>query len=172
MLRTRPAAAFALLNHILINGFFFNQGFAIRLFPSNTLLDFVQSRKLSHHSVHARSPNEGGAEPQGEKPPRSLRRKNRNLTSLALPEPPPASSHCSPVVGVLVVQMPDTGHQGTMFSLLRPLNRFSLCLEAAENAIGVVLDDIALDGCSFRPSLRSRFHINICHLTCPQSPRR
>jgi hypothetical protein len=53
MLRTRPAAAFALLNHILINGFFFSQGFAICLFPSNTVLDFVQSRKLSHHSVHA-----------------------------------------------------------------------------------------------------------------------
>jgi hypothetical protein len=33
MLRARPAAAFALLNHILINGFFFNQGFFIRLFP-------------------------------------------------------------------------------------------------------------------------------------------
>jgi hypothetical protein len=44
MLRARPAAAFALLNHILINGFFFNQGFAIRLFPSNTVLDFVQPR--------------------------------------------------------------------------------------------------------------------------------
>jgi hypothetical protein len=37
-----------------------------------------------------------------------------------------------------------------MFSLLRPFNRFSLCLEAAENAVGVVLDDIALDGCSLR----------------------
>ena len=58
MLRARPAAAFALLNHILINGFFFNQGFAICLFPSNTVLDF-------DHSVHARSPNERGAEPQG-----------------------------------------------------------------------------------------------------------
>jgi hypothetical protein len=78
----------------------------------------------------------------------------------------PASSYCSPVVGVLlVVQMPDTGHQGTIFSLLRPLNRFSLFLEAAEHAVGVVLDDIALNGCSFRPSLRSRFYINICHLT-------
>jgi hypothetical protein len=37
-----------------------------------------------------------------------------------------------------------------MFSLLRPFNRFSLCLEAAESAIGVVLDDIALDDYSFR----------------------
>jgi hypothetical protein len=42
MLRARPAAAFALLNHILINGFFFNQGFAIRLFPSITVLDFMR----------------------------------------------------------------------------------------------------------------------------------
>ena len=32
MLRARPAAAFTLLNHILINGFFFNQGFAIYVF--------------------------------------------------------------------------------------------------------------------------------------------
>ena len=47
ILRARPAAAFALLNHILINGFFFNQGFAIRLFPLNTVLNFVQPRKLS-----------------------------------------------------------------------------------------------------------------------------
>jgi hypothetical protein len=28
-LRARPAAAFAALNHMLISGFFFNQGFAI-----------------------------------------------------------------------------------------------------------------------------------------------
>src|SRR3984957_1810434 len=76
-----------------------------------------------------------------------------------------STPHCSPVVGVLlVVQMPDTGYQGTMFSLLRPLNRFSLCLEAAENAVGVVLDDIALDGHSFRPSLRSPFHITFAIL--------
>jgi hypothetical protein len=33
MIRARPAAAFALLNHILINGFFFNQGFAIAFVP-------------------------------------------------------------------------------------------------------------------------------------------
>jgi len=33
-LRARPAAAFAALNHMLISGFVFNQGFAIRLFPS------------------------------------------------------------------------------------------------------------------------------------------
>ena len=33
-LRARPAAAFAALNHMLISGFFFNQGFAIYLFPS------------------------------------------------------------------------------------------------------------------------------------------
>jgi hypothetical protein len=45
MLRARPAAAFALLNHILINGFFFSQGFAI-VVPSNIALVFVQSRKL------------------------------------------------------------------------------------------------------------------------------
>ena len=32
-LRARPAAAFAALNHMLISGFFFNQGFAIRLVP-------------------------------------------------------------------------------------------------------------------------------------------
>jgi hypothetical protein len=32
-LRARPAAAFALLNHILINGFFFNQGFATAFVP-------------------------------------------------------------------------------------------------------------------------------------------
>ncbi len=31
--RARPAAAFAALNHMLISGFFFNQGFAIYLFP-------------------------------------------------------------------------------------------------------------------------------------------
>jgi hypothetical protein len=29
MPRTRPAAEFALVNHILISGFFFNQGFAM-----------------------------------------------------------------------------------------------------------------------------------------------
>jgi hypothetical protein len=39
MLRARPAAAFALLNHILINGFFFSQGFAIRFVLSNRLLN-------------------------------------------------------------------------------------------------------------------------------------
>ena len=33
-LRARPAAAFAALNHMLISGFFFNQGFAIDLLPS------------------------------------------------------------------------------------------------------------------------------------------
>jgi hypothetical protein len=37
MLRARPAAAFARLNHILINGFFFDQEFAIGLFPSNSV---------------------------------------------------------------------------------------------------------------------------------------
>jgi hypothetical protein len=47
MLRPRPAAAFTLLNHILIIGFFFNQGFAIALFPSKIVLDFVPYRKLS-----------------------------------------------------------------------------------------------------------------------------
>ena len=46
MLRARPAAAFVLLNHILINRFFFNQGFAICLFPLNIVLNFVQPRRL------------------------------------------------------------------------------------------------------------------------------
>jgi hypothetical protein len=36
-----------------------------------------------------------------------------------------------------------------------------LCHEAAENAVDVVLDDIALDGRSFRPPLGSRFSINV-----------
>jgi hypothetical protein len=47
MLRARPAAAFALLNHILINGFFFNQGFAIAFVPFKHSVDFVQARQLT-----------------------------------------------------------------------------------------------------------------------------
>ena len=43
-LRARPAAAFAALIHMLIGGFFFNQGFAICLFPS-------MGRALGLHST-------------------------------------------------------------------------------------------------------------------------
>lgn len=38
-LRNCPAAAFTLLHHILFHGFFFSQGFAIHLFPSNAVLN-------------------------------------------------------------------------------------------------------------------------------------
>jgi hypothetical protein len=77
----------------------------------------------------------------------------------------PASSHCSPVVGVLlVVQMLDTSHQGTMFSLLRPLNRFRERCRRGSRRHG--------PRWLFRPSLRSRFYINPLPFTCPQSPLR
>ena len=62
MLRARPAAAFALLNHILINGFFFNQGFAIAFVPFQHSVDFMPPRRLSNPTVHAGKPNERGAE--------------------------------------------------------------------------------------------------------------
>jgi hypothetical protein len=48
MLRARPAAAFALLNHILINGFFLNQGFAIEFVPFKHSVDFVAQAKRSY----------------------------------------------------------------------------------------------------------------------------
>ena len=51
MPRARPAAAFALLNHILINGFFFNQGSAIRLFPSQRWTSIMASRPEARTSV-------------------------------------------------------------------------------------------------------------------------
>ncbi|MGB3579655.1 MAG: hypothetical protein WBA40_00815, partial [Roseiarcus sp.] len=44
MLRARPAIAFALLNHILMSGFFFNQGFFIRLFLSSNLSCLIDWR--------------------------------------------------------------------------------------------------------------------------------
>jgi hypothetical protein len=45
----RPAAAFALLNHMLISGFFFSQGFFIR-FPFRTIYrDRFESGKLPFH---------------------------------------------------------------------------------------------------------------------------
>jgi hypothetical protein len=51
------------------------------------------------------------------------------------------------MVGVLlVVQMPNAGDQGMMALLPCPVDRISLRREAAENAVGVILDDKALDG--------------------------
>jgi hypothetical protein len=44
MLRARPAIAFAPLNHILMSGFFFNQGFFIRLFLSSNLSCLIEWR--------------------------------------------------------------------------------------------------------------------------------
>lgn len=48
-LRARPAAAFAALNHMLISGFFFNQGFAMDLIPSIARGRFRMSRRTSQN---------------------------------------------------------------------------------------------------------------------------
>jgi hypothetical protein len=50
MLRARPAAAFALLNHMLISGFFFSQGFFILLSPSSAVLT-APARRASDPGV-------------------------------------------------------------------------------------------------------------------------
>ena len=54
--RARPAARFAPLNHMLIHGFFFNQGLAIR-FPfcvPRGSIDEAKSQKILQRTINAR----------------------------------------------------------------------------------------------------------------------
>ena len=73
-----------------------------------------------------------------------------------------------PVVrDVLVILVPDASHQRTMSPLLGPLNRLSLGLEAAENTVDVVLDNITIDGRSLADPL-----VALLHKRLPSYPRR
>jgi len=53
MLRARPAVAFTLLNHILIHGFFFGQGFAIAFVPFDYSVGLARPRQPSDLAVRA-----------------------------------------------------------------------------------------------------------------------
>jgi hypothetical protein len=100
MLRARPAAAFALLNHILINGFFFNQGFAIAFVPFKHSVDFVPS-KLSDSYVHAGSPNERVVSRRGRCRQDLLQRKNGKLGQSSIGRRARGLRRCSRSLGEL-----------------------------------------------------------------------
>jgi hypothetical protein len=47
--------------------------------------------------------------------------------------------------------------------LLRPFDCFSLRLEGSEDVVGVILDNIVVDGVSLAATLRTRLNIDIWH---------
>jgi hypothetical protein len=101
MLRVRPAAAFALLNHILINGFFFNQGFAIAFVPFKHSVHFVPPRKLSDPYVHAGSPNERVVSRRSRYRQDLLQRKNGKLGQSSIGRRALRLRRCSRSLGAL-----------------------------------------------------------------------
>ena len=76
-----------------------------------------------------------------------------------------ASAHdlrCAPVISLfLVVQVPDASDVGGMAIFLRPLDCLTLRLECRENVVGMVLDNIVVDGVFFGPTLWTRLDIDI-----------
>jgi hypothetical protein len=76
----------------------------------------------------------------------------------------PHTSGCSPVVGlVLLVQVPHPGDVGRVAFLFRPGDRFVLSLERREDAVGVILDDVVVDGAALLAAFGPRFDVNDAH---------
>src|SRR4051794_15654326 len=73
----------------------------------------------------------------------------------------------APVVwNFLIAQMANTGDERVVTLLLRPINGRGLCLRSMQNAVGVVLDDVAHNSLALT-SFWACFDIDICHGSAP-----
>jgi hypothetical protein len=71
-----------------------------------------------------------------------------------------------PVIGLLlVVHVPDASDVSRMAILLRPLDRFMLCLECCEDTVSVILDYVIFDVSALLPTFRPGLDVNDRHLS-------
>jgi hypothetical protein len=68
------------------------------------------------------------------------------------------------MIGIfLVVQVPDTGDEGAVSLLLRPINSFLLSPKCPEYVVGVIFDYIIINVCAFGATLRASFYVDVGH---------
>jgi hypothetical protein len=63
----------------------------------------------------------------------------------------------------LIVEMPHASYKGRVAFAFRPVYRFLLSPKSGELMVGVIFDDVVLDGRTFGSAFRPRFNINVCH---------
>src|SRR5215472_12116785 len=70
----------------------------------------------------------------------------------------------APVIRLhLVIQVPNARNQRRVPVLLRPIDCPFLRMENSKGVVGMILDHVIFDSTAFRPALRARLHVNICH---------
>jgi hypothetical protein len=63
---------------------------------------------------------------------------------------------------LLVIQVPDTSHKGSVTLRFRPIDCFFLSFEGAEHVVRVIFDYIVVDRRPFWASLWPGFYVNVC----------
>jgi hypothetical protein len=70
-----------------------------------------------------------------------------------------------PVIRLLfIIQVPDASDKRGVALTFRPIDRFFLRFESAEHVVGMVFDDIIVDGVPMRATLGARFNVNVRHV--------
>jgi hypothetical protein len=64
---------------------------------------------------------------------------------------------------LLIVKVPDASDKRGVALTFRPIDRFLLRFEGAEHVVGVVFDDIIVDGVAVRAALGARLNVNVRH---------
>jgi hypothetical protein len=83
---------------------------------------------------------------------------------------PLGTSGRAPVIRLLfVVQMPDPGDERAVPVLFSPIDGLMLGPACVQDVVGVVLDDIIVDGIALRPPLWPGLNVNIGHFARPLS---
>jgi len=62
---------------------------------------------------------------------------------------------------LFVVQMPDARDKRVVFVRFRPRDGFVLRFERPKHLVGMIFDDIVGNGIALRPSLWTRFDVNV-----------
>ena len=64
---------------------------------------------------------------------------------------------------LLVIQVPHASNKGMVAIRLRPIDCFFLSFESAEHVVLICLDDIVVNGRSFRAALGTSLYVNVPH---------
>jgi hypothetical protein len=73
---------------------------------------------------------------------------------------------CAPMIRFrLVVQVPDPRDEWSVAILFGPVDGFVLSFKSLQNMVGMVFDDVIVDGVAFRAAFGARLNVNIRHLS-------
>jgi hypothetical protein len=64
-----------------------------------------------------------------------------------------------------VVQVPDPRDQWSVAIVFGPIDGFVLSFKSLQSMVGMVFDDVIVDGAAFRPAFGARLNLNIRHLS-------